>query len=441
MAATWIGKVKVYRGKRSVGHALADSLNYGKDNEKTTIATATNYGLNYDKTADGVFISAYGCSPEMVDVEFEVAHEEYKRITGKERDKDVVLYHIRQSFKPRVVRWRGVGDDLESELQYKTHYTEQSAQEHMDELKQSGCSEISYEQGDKITPEKANELGLELVKRYTKNNHAYIVCTHVDKEHIHNHIYFHSVSLDRTRKHREPWNSNKIIRRISDRICLENGLSIIEEPQPNRGRDAWVQRDKRGLGLLIDLQNNIKAASSPGYAHWATLYNIKKMSEALLFMQENRLTTHEKLQNAVDEISSEFTQVKGQIDIIDDRQDAIKTLQKHMATYGKTKEIYTAYKKNNNSKSVYTRHESDIKKHIAAREYFDRLNLEKLPTVGELKKEYATLQTEKGKLYQEYHPLKKQMRDAQNAKRNVEILRNIEGAKPERHIKENEREI
>ena len=79
----------------------------------------------------------------------------------------------------------------------------------------------------------------------TKGKHAFIVCTHVDKHHIHSHIVFNSTALDCTRKFKNFWRSSFAIRRISDTLCLENGLSVIEDPKPSRGSyGTWLGEDK-----------------------------------------------------------------------------------------------------------------------------------------------------------------------------------------------------
>ena len=70
----------------------------------------------------------------------------------------------------------------------------------------------------------------------------FIVCTHIDKAHIHSHIVFSAVNLDCSRKFRNFWRSSFAIRRISDILCLENGLSVIAEPQASRGSYAdWLE--------------------------------------------------------------------------------------------------------------------------------------------------------------------------------------------------------
>ena len=95
----------------------------------------------------------------------------------------------------------------------------------------------SFKPGE-VTPEEANRLGRKLALRFTKGKYAFIVATHTDRAHIHNHIVFNSTSLDGTRKFKNFWLSSLALQRVSDLICLENGLSVIT-PKP------YQQRTKR----------------------------------------------------------------------------------------------------------------------------------------------------------------------------------------------------
>ena len=120
-----------------------------------------------------------------------------------------------------------------------------------------------------ITPEEANRLGCELARRFTKGNHAFIVCTHIDKKHIHNHIIWNSTALDCTKKFRDFLGSGRAVRRLSDTICIENGYSIVENPQ-RRGKSysKWqgskppCHRDQ--LRMAIDAALAQKPASLEG---------------------------------------------------------------------------------------------------------------------------------------------------------------------------------
>jgi len=126
-----------------------------------------------------------------------MSKQEYTAKTGRKYRGDVLAYHVRQSFKP-----------------------------------------------GEITPEKANEVGYDLASRWTKGGHAFIVATHTDKSHIHNHIIFDAVSLDCEKKYRNFWGSSIALRHLSDIICIENSLSIIENPKPNREHyGKWLENN------------------------------------------------------------------------------------------------------------------------------------------------------------------------------------------------------
>ena len=103
----------------------------------------------------------------------------------------------------------------------------------------------SFKPGE-ITPEEANRVGRELAERFLKGKHAYIVCTHVDKKHIHSHIIFNSTSLDGTVKFRDFLGSGRALGRLSDLICLEHDLSVIQSPQccTNPTYSKWLGEKK-----------------------------------------------------------------------------------------------------------------------------------------------------------------------------------------------------
>lgn len=166
----------------------------------TAIEAIIGYVENPEKTDNGRLITSWQCDSRVADREFLLSKQQYLRNTGRVRGADdVIAYHLRQSFRP-----------------------------------------------GEITPEEANRLGCELARRFTKGNHAYIVCTHIDKAHIHSHIIWNSTALDEQRKFRNFWGSTKAIRRLSDTICIENGYSIVENPK-GRGKsyDKWLGSQKQ----------------------------------------------------------------------------------------------------------------------------------------------------------------------------------------------------
>ena len=168
-------------------------LNKGKTISECLISR-TEYAVNGEKTNNGEYISSYECNADTAASEFALSKREYFQITGRRQISDVIAYQIRQSFKP-----------------------------------------------GEVTPEEANAIGYEFAKRFTKGNHAFIVCTHIDKKHIHNHIIWNSTTLDCTRKFRNFWGSTKAVRNLSDLICIEHSLSIVENPKPHgKSYNSWL---------------------------------------------------------------------------------------------------------------------------------------------------------------------------------------------------------
>ena len=156
------------------------------------LKSRTDYAQNPDKTEQGQLVSSYKCSPLTVDEEFMLSKRQYELVTGRRQKNDVIAYQIRQSFKP-----------------------------------------------GEITAEEANKVGYELAMRFTKGKYAFLVATHTDREHIHNHIIYNSTALDCSRKFRDFLLSGLAVQRLSDLICLEHSLSVIEI-KPYRERQKRV---------------------------------------------------------------------------------------------------------------------------------------------------------------------------------------------------------
>ena len=178
----------------------------------------------------------------------------------------------------------------------------------------------------------------------------------------------------------------------------------------------------RKINLLIDIQNSIKAQNSPGYEHWAKIFNLKQAAQTLLFLQEQEITQLEKLEEKSQAAKDDFNQINTAIQNINHRQQEISTLQKHIGAYRKTKDIYVAYRKAGYSKKYLEAHQQEIEKHKAAKAFFNEKKLEKIPTIKQLQQEYATLSAEKKKEYASYHPARKFMQDVLTAKQNAHRL-------------------
>ncbi len=158
---------------------------------KDSIKAKTDYAENPDKTENKELVSSYACSEEAVAEEFLLSYREYEKRARRKYDHEVIAYQIRQSFKP-----------------------------------------------GEITPEEANRIGYETAMRFTKGNHAFIVATHTDRAHIHNHVVFCASNIKHTKKFRDFHKSGLALQKVSDLICLEHGLSVIVPRQ-------YGEREKR----------------------------------------------------------------------------------------------------------------------------------------------------------------------------------------------------
>ena len=146
-------------------------LHIGKGRKAgTAISQIIDYMENPEKTDNGRLISSYECDSRIADAEFAYAKRIYQTKSGRDvKSNDIIAYQIRQPFKP-----------------------------------------------GEITPEEVNRLGYELAMRFTKGQHVFIVCTHIDRYHLHNHIIFNSINLEYNREFCNFWGNSKAISRLSD---------------------------------------------------------------------------------------------------------------------------------------------------------------------------------------------------------------------------------
>ncbi|SEA27857.1 Relaxase/Mobilisation nuclease domain-containing protein [Lachnospiraceae bacterium NK3A20] len=213
MAATRLIAMHQNKG-RSIARCLKDRTDYAKNDEKTE---------------NGALVTAYACDKETVDQEFLLAKQEYLRITGRKPKGDILAYQIRQSFLP-----------------------------------------------GEITPEEANKVGYETALRFTKGSHAFIVATHTDRAHIHNHIIFNAVNLSCDRKFRDSWFIALALQKVSDVVCLEHALSVIEPRKPG-------ERDNHNPYLRDSFRNRLREAIDLALAN-----DPKDFQDLLIALEQQR---------------------------------------------------------------------------------------------------------------------------------------------------------
>ena len=161
---------------------------------KSTLSKALDYIENPDKTDGKMLISSFGCSYETADIEFG-----YTLSQALDKGSNLA-FHLIQSFAP---------------------------------------GEVDYQ--------KAHEIGKQLADAVTKGQHEYVLTTHIDKGHVHNHIIFCAVNFVDHRKYNSNKRSYYGIRNMSDKLCRENGLSVVVPGKGSKGKSyAEYQAEKTG---------------------------------------------------------------------------------------------------------------------------------------------------------------------------------------------------
>ena len=438
---------------------------------KSTLSKALDYIENPDKTDGKMLISSFGCSYETADIEFG-----YTLSQALDKGNNLA-FHLIQSFAP---------------------------------------GEVDYE--------KAHEIGKQLADAVTKGQHEYVVTTHIDKGHIHNHIIFCAVNFVDHHKYNSNKRSYYGIRNMSDKLCRENGLSVVVPGKGSKGKSyaeyqaektgtSWkgklkiavdalipqvssfeelLQRlqaagyeikpgkyvscrapgqerftrlktlgadyteeaireriagrrakaakapgEQRGVSLLIDIENSIKAAQSKGYEQWAKIHNLKQAAKTMNFLTEHKIEQYADLVSRIEEMAAESGQAADALKNAEKRLAEMAVLIKNVSTYQKTKPVYDAYRKARNREKYRAGQEQAIILHEAAVRSLKAAGIAKLPNLAALQSEYEALQAQKEALYADYGKLKKKVREYDIIKQNIDSILQAD-RQPERE-KETER--
>ena len=193
---------------------------------KSTLKAAIDYICNPEKTDGKLLVSSYGCAAETADIEFAWTHRHAI-------DKGTNLgRHLIQSFQP-----------------------------------------------GEVTPEQAHEIGMELAKEILGGKYEFVLTTHIDKDHVHNHLIFNAVSFQDHKHYHSNKRSYHFIRRTSDRICKEHGLSVIVpgrdkgksyiEHQAEQNGTSYKAKLRTAIDRLLpgcsDLKNLLRRLQREGY--------------------------------------------------------------------------------------------------------------------------------------------------------------------------------
>ena len=174
--------------------------------------------------------------------------------------------------------------------------------------------------------------------------------------------------------------------------------------------------------MLIDIQNCIKAQESKGYEQWAKIHNLKQAAKTLNFLTEHKIEQYADLTAKISEIAAVSEPVADSLKTAEKRLADMAVLIKNVTTYQKTNPAYDAYRKANNKDRYRADHERAIILHEATAKTLQTTGITKLPNLTSLQAEYEQLQAQKEALYADYGKLKKQVKEYDVIKRNIDSI-------------------
>ena len=425
-----------------------------------TLSKAIAYILNPEKTDEKLLVSSYGCASETAAREFE-----WTRKIAEQKGMNpvrIIARHVIQSFE--------IGE---------------------------------------VTPEFAHEIGKQFADEILGGKYEYVLTTHIDKDHVHNHLIFNAVDFVDYHAYKSYKRIYYDMREVSDRLCKENGLSVIP-PSQNKGMGykeyteakrgtSWKQKLKQTIDRLVitakdyddflrlmqeagyeiktgkyisfraegqerftrsktigenyteerikeriagrtprrnrrqtvpkdisligDIQERIRLIDSKGYEHKAKLTILKEAARTLNYLTENNLLQYADLEKKVEDVHSSYDRTGKELKGVEARLREVQPLIKNISNYQRLKPVYDAFQKAKDKPGFKAKHEAELVIFEAARSTLLAMQGdEKLPSLKTLQAEQQRLLEEQQRLYDERVKLKKEVKQIETIKSNVDTF-------------------
>ena len=425
-----------------------------------TLSKAIAYILNPEKTDEKLLVSSYGCASETAAREFE-----WTRKIAEQKGMNpvrIIARHVIQSFE--------IGE---------------------------------------VTPELAHEIGKQFADEILGGKYEYVLTTHIDKDHVHNHLIFNAVDFVDYHAYKSYKRIYYDMREVSDRLCKENGLSVIP-PSQNKGMGykeyteakrgtSWKQKLKqtidrlvitakdyddflrlmqeagyeiktgkyisfraegqerftrsktigenyteerikeriagrtprrsqrqatpKGISLIGDIQERIRLIDSKGYEHKAKLTILKEAARTLNYLTENNLLQYADLEKKVEDVHGSYDRTGKELKGVEARLREVQPLIKNISNYQRLKPVYDAFQKAKDKPGFKAKHEAELVIFEAARSTLLAMQGdEKLPSLKTLQAEQQRLLEEQQRLYDERAKLKKEVKQIETIRSNVDAF-------------------
>ena len=442
------------------------------------MSKAIAYILNPEKTDEKLLVSSYGCASETAAREFE-----WTRKIAEQKGMNpvrIIARHVIQSFE--------IGE---------------------------------------VTPELAHEIGKQFADEILGGKYEYVLTTHIDKDHVHNHLIFNAVDFVNYHAYKSYKRIYYDMREVSDRLCKENGLSVIP-PSQNKGMGykeyteakrgtSWKQKLKqtidrlvitakdyddflrlmqeagyeiktgkyisfrakgqerftrsktigenyteerikeriagrtprrsqrqttpKGISLIGDIQERIRLIDSKGYEYKAKLTILKEAARTLNYLTENNLLQYADLEKKVEDVHSSYDRTGKELKGVEARLREVQPLIKNISNYQRLKPVYDAFQKAKDKPGFKAKHEAELVIFEAARSTLLAMQGdEKLPSLKTLQAEQQRLLEEQQRLYDERVKLKKEVKQIETIKSNVDTFLSPSADHDRDHLRSTQRE-
>ena len=442
------------------------------------MSKAIAYILNPEKTDEKLLVSSYGCASETAAREFE-----WTRKIAEQKGMNpvrIIARHVIQSFE--------IGE---------------------------------------VTPELAHEIGKQFADEILGGKYEYVLTTHIDKDHVHNHLIFNAVDFVDYHAYKSYKRIYYDMREVSDRLCKENGLSVIP-PSQNKGMGykeyteakrgtSWKQKLKqtidrlvitakdyddflrlmqeagyeiktgkyisfraegqerftrsktigenyteerikeriagrtprrnrrqtvpKGISLIGDIQERIRLIDSKGYEYKAKLTILKEAARTLNYLTENNLLQYADLEKKVEDVHSSYNRTGKELKGVEARLREVQPLIKNISNYQRLKPVYDAFQKAKDKPGFKAKHEAELVIFEAARSTLLAMQGdEKLPSLKTLQAEQQRLLDEQQRLYDERVKLKKEVKQIETIKSNVDTFLAPSADHDRDHLRSTQRE-
>ena len=206
-------------------------------------------------------------------------------------------------------------------------------------------------------------------------------------------------------------------------------------------RKQQMQTERKGISLIIDIQNSIKAQESKEYEHWAKINNLKQAARTINYLTENGLLRYADLEAKVEDVHSSYDRTGTELIAVEARLREVQTLIKNISNYQRLKPVYEAYQCAKDKAAFHSSHEAELVIFEAARSTLLAIQGDvKLPSLKLLKAEQEQLTQEQQRLYEERANLKKQAKQIDTIRANVISYLNLSPEQETQKDKDAQRE-